>query len=317
MDIHGFVCKYKHMPKETETTSNLSVTYPVRTVVGLTGLSPDLLRAWERRHGVVIPERTDGGTRRYRASDVERLRFVKAAVDSGHRIGVVANLSNTELQILSGQGPDGSPAQLDGMLDAVESFDSSELQRLLSVQLSTLGAPRFARDVAQLMLAEIGERWARGEIGIANEHMACVVIRNLLGPTLQSTAISDAGPKIVFATPPEERHELGLMMAMLTTLSAGANCLYLGADLTVEEVVIAAQEFGADVVVMHMVMTREIDARRLVTFLRSELEDHVQIWTGGSASAELDDYAGVEYIASLETLEQRMDMVRDSESSGS
>jgi methanogenic corrinoid protein MtbC1 len=317
MDIHGFLCKYKHMPKETETTSNLSVTYPVRTVVGLTGLSPDLLRAWERRHGVVIPERTDGGTRRYRASDVERLRFVKAAVDSGHRIGVVANLSNTELQILSGQGPDGSPAQLDGMLDAVESFDSSELQRLLSVQLSTLGAPRFARDVAQLMLAEIGERWARGELGIAKEHMACAVIRNLIGPTLQPTALSVTGPKMVFATPPDEKHELGLMMATLTTVSAGGNCLYLGADLPVEEVVVAARDFGADVVVMSMVMTRAIDARRAVTLLRSELEDHVQIWIGGLASAELDDYAGVEYIASFEALGQRVALLRDSGSSGS
>jgi methanogenic corrinoid protein MtbC1 len=309
--------KLTPMKKQSEITSNLGLTYPLRTVVRLTGLSPDILRAWERRHGVVNPERTDGGTRRYRAFEVERLRFVKAAVDAGYRIGRVAKLSNPELQLLSAQGEEDSPKQLDGMLNAVESFDSAELQRLLSVQLSTLGAPRFARDVAQLMLAEIGERWARGEIGIAKEHMACAVIRNLIGPTLQPTAISVAGPKMVFATPPDERHELGLMMATLTTVSAGANCLYLGADLPVEEVVVAAREFGADVVVMSMVMTRAIDARRVVTLLRSKLEEHVQIWTGGSASAELDDYAGVEYIASFETLEQRVALLRDSASSGS
>jgi len=64
-------------------------------------------------------------------------------------------------------------------------------------------------------------------------------------------------------------------------------------------------------------MTRAIDARRAVTLLRSGLEDHVQIWTGGSASAELDDYAGVEYIASFEALEQRVALLRDSASSGS
>ena len=305
------------MQNEIKITSNLGLTYPLRTVVRLTGLSPDLLRAWERRHGVVIPERTDGGTRRYRASDVERLRFVKAAVDAGHRIGRVANLSNEELQLLSAQGEEGSPNQLDEMLEAVENFDSAELQRLLSIQLSTLGAPRFAREVAQLMLAKIGERWARGEIGIANEHMTCAVIRNLIGPTLQPTAHSAAGPKIVFATPPDERHELGLMMATLTAVSAGGNCLYLGADLPVEEVVGAARDFGADVVVMSMVTTRAVDARRAVTLLQSELEYHVQIWTGGSASAELDDYGGVEYIPSFEALEQRVALLRDSASSGS
>jgi MerR family transcriptional regulator, light-induced transcriptional regulator len=300
------------MQNQIETTSDLGLTYPVRTVVRLTGLSPDILRAWERRHGVVIPERTDGGTRRYRASDVERLRFVKAAVDAGYRIGRVANLSNSELQILASEGTGGSPNHLEGVLDAVEAFDSAELQRILSVQLSTLGAPRFARDVARRMLAEIGERWARGEMTIAKEHMACSVIRNLIGPTLQPTSLSVAGPKMVFATPPDERHELGLMMAALTTVSAGANCLYLGADLPVKEVAIAAQEFGAEVVVMSMVMTRAIDARRAVTFLRSKLAGHIKIWTGGLASAEIDDYAGVEYIASFENLEQRVVLLRES-----
>jgi methanogenic corrinoid protein MtbC1 len=305
------------MQNDLKISSKLGLTYPLRTVVRLTGLSPDLLRAWEKRHGVVIPERTDGGTRRYSASDVERLRFVKAAVDAGHRIGRVADLSNSELKILAPQGERGSPDQLEEMFEAVESFDAAELQRLLSVQLSTLGAPRFARDVASLVLSQIGERWARGDLGIAKEHMACAVIRNLIGPTLQPTALSASGPKIVFATPPDERHELGLMMATLTAVSTGGNCLYLGADLPVEEVVVAARDFDAAVVVMSMVMTRAIEARRAVTLLRSELEEHVQIWIGGSASVDLDDYEGVEYIASFEALEQRVALLREPGSSGS
>jgi DNA-binding transcriptional MerR regulator len=188
------------MIENSNIRPKLGLTYPLRTVVRLTGLSPDLLRAWEKRHGVVIPERTDGGTRRYRASDVERLRFVKAAVDAGHRIGRIAELSNSELQLLSPQGEPGSLDKLEEMFEAIESFDAAELQRLLSVQLSTLGAPRFARDVAPAVLSEIGERWARGELAIAKEHMACAVIRNLIGPTLQPTALSASGPKMVFAT---------------------------------------------------------------------------------------------------------------------
>jgi methanogenic corrinoid protein MtbC1 len=305
------------MIENSNIRPKLGLTYPLRTVVRLTGLSPDLLRAWEKRHGVVIPERTDGGTRRYRASDVERLRFVKAAVDAGHRIGRIAELSNSELQLLSPQGEPGSLDKLEEMFEAIESFDAAELQRLLSVQLSTLGAPRFARDVAPAVISEIGERWARGELAIAKEHMACAVIRNLIGPTLQPTALSASGPKMIFATPAHERHELGLMMATLTAVSTGGNCLYLGADLPVEEVVVAAREFDADVVVMSMVMTRAIEAQRTVTLLRSELEEHVQIWTGGAASAELDAYEGVEYIASFDVLEQRVTLLRERGASGS
>ena len=67
-------------------------TYPLRTAARLTGLSPERLRDWERRHGVVEPLRTPGGTRRYSTEDLERLRLLKAAVDAGNRISQVARL---------------------------------------------------------------------------------------------------------------------------------------------------------------------------------------------------------------------------------
>jgi DNA-binding transcriptional MerR regulator/methylmalonyl-CoA mutase cobalamin-binding subunit len=302
--------------KKAENTPEKSLSYPVGAVVRLTGISPDVLRAWERRHGVVKPTRTEGGTRRYDASDVERLRLVKAAVEAGHRIGRVANLSESELKILSGDGEGEELGRLDGLFDAVDNFDAAEFQRLLSVQLATLGAPRFAREVAPLVLTQIGERWARGELGIAKEHMASAVIRNLIGSTLIPSVVSAAGPRIIFATPPDELHELGLMMAALTAVSAGANCLYLGTDLPVEDVVGAAHDSGAVVVVVSLVTLRAIDARRVVASLRTELSDGVKLWIGGPASAELDGHAGIEHIASLEALEQRVVRLRHAETGG-
>ena len=74
----------------TPKSEPVELTYPLRTATRLTGLSPEVLRARERRYGVVQPLRTSGGTRRYRAADLERLRLVKAAVDAGHRVGEVA-----------------------------------------------------------------------------------------------------------------------------------------------------------------------------------------------------------------------------------
>ncbi len=78
-------------------SDDAETTYPLRAAARITGLSPDLLRAWESRYAVVTPLRTAGGTRRYRASDLERLRLVKAAVDTGGRISVVARLDPAEL----------------------------------------------------------------------------------------------------------------------------------------------------------------------------------------------------------------------------
>lgn len=49
---------------------------PMRDVVTLTGINPVTLRAWERRHGLIRPQRTDGGHRLYTAEDVQRIRDI-------------------------------------------------------------------------------------------------------------------------------------------------------------------------------------------------------------------------------------------------
>ncbi len=160
----------------------------------------------------MTPLRTAGGTRRYRESDLERLRCLKAAVAAGSRIGDVAHLSLDELRA-EGQGPsaafEAGPAdRLGPLFGALESLDAVEARHLLQREFATLGAVRFAREFAQPLVVEIGERWARGDLGVAAEHLATSLLRSLLGSALQPTAVSWTGPRVVFATPAGEPHEL-------------------------------------------------------------------------------------------------------------
>ncbi len=133
---------------EGSNSEALELTYPLKAAARLTGLSPELIRAWERRYGVVTPIRTPGGTRRYRATDLEHLILVKAAVDRGHRIGEVARLDPAELERGAAASPMPSSGQLQEILSALERLDGAEAQRLLSLQLSVLGPARFAREFA-------------------------------------------------------------------------------------------------------------------------------------------------------------------------
>ncbi len=72
--------------------------YQIGTVATLTGLDPHTIRAWERRHGAVEPDRTDTGRRMYGEAAVERLQLLKALVDCGEAIGQVASLSDETLR---------------------------------------------------------------------------------------------------------------------------------------------------------------------------------------------------------------------------
>jgi DNA-binding transcriptional MerR regulator len=284
----------------------VELTYPLRTAARLTGLSPELLRAWERRHRVVEPLRTAGGTRRYSAADLERLRLVRAAVDAGHRISEVARLEPAELKRRSAVTEARAEGRLDEILSALDHLDGAKSQRLLSLQLSALGPARFSREVALPLVREIGERWVKGQMGIAREHLASSILRSLLGSALQPTATSLLGPRIVFASPTGERHELGLLMAALTAVGAGANALYLGAELPVEDLLGAVEDTDAAALALSLVTVPAAQAARTVSALRGGLARDVHLWLGGAGASDVDLPQGVEYIESLEDLEQRV-----------
>ncbi|MBA2458540.1 MAG: MerR family transcriptional regulator, partial [Gemmatimonadales bacterium] len=71
--------------------------YPVRLVAVRTGLSQHVLRAWERRYGVVTPSRSEGGQRLYSQLDIERLSRLRRLTERGHGIGRLASLGLDEL----------------------------------------------------------------------------------------------------------------------------------------------------------------------------------------------------------------------------
>ncbi|MEX5360530.1 MerR family transcriptional regulator [Pseudomonas guariconensis] len=62
---------------------------PMRDVVSLTGINPVTLRAWERRHGLIRPQRTEGGHRLYTAKDVQRIRDIQRWTANGLPISKV------------------------------------------------------------------------------------------------------------------------------------------------------------------------------------------------------------------------------------
>lgn len=283
----------------------VETTYSLGTTARLTGLSPELLRAWERRYGAVTPLRTPGGTRRYRAADLERLRLLKAAVDAGHRIGQVATLDLADLKerATSHDTPSG---RLGDVLSALDQLAGAEAQRLLGLLLSALGPVRFAREVGAPLARQIGERWADDRLCIASEHLGTGLLRSLLGSALVPTAASLVGPRIVFATLAGERHEMGLLMAALTAMGAGANPIYLGADLPVEDALGAVRRARAAALALSVVSTPDVRVAGALAALREGLAAEVYLWVGGAGSAGLDLPDATERIEDLAELEQRV-----------
>lgn len=287
-------------------SDEIETTYPLRAAARLTGLTPDLLRAWESRYGVVKPLRTAGGTRRYRAADLERLVLVKAVVDTGERISVVARLEPAELARRVKATESNSQAGFQAILSALERLDAENAHRLLALQLSAMGPVSFAREFALPLAREIGARWALDRMDIAAEHLATSVLRAMLGSALTPTSASRLGPTIVFATPTGECHELGLQSAALSALGAGANPIYLGTELPVEELLGAVKRTSAAVLALSLVTIPIDQAQRTIDSIREGLPNEAHLWIGGHGAAGIVTNDGVERFASLEEFDRRV-----------
>ncbi len=75
--------------------------YGISVAAELVGMGVQNLRLYESR-GLVDPERTDGGTRRYSVNDLERLRRIGDLLDAGLNlagIGMVLDLEQTNTNL--------------------------------------------------------------------------------------------------------------------------------------------------------------------------------------------------------------------------
>src|SRR5512135_759197 len=142
--------------------------YSIKAVSQATGLSVETLRAWERRYGVVAPERDDLGRRVYRPEDVLRLRRLREATDHGHPIGRLARLGEQQLVNLL-EGAANTPLQatcnafVERILEAAQRFRSAECEQSLTLAIAMLPLPQLSRDVLRPLLHEVGDRWHRGD----------------------------------------------------------------------------------------------------------------------------------------------------------
>ncbi len=287
----------------------LEAPFAVGVVARMTGLSVHVLRSWERRHGAVQPQRTPRGSRRYTEADITRLRLLGAAVSHGHPISALAPLSNASISALL--EPHGHTPELpfDEVLSAIARLDAREVERLLAFQLFVRGPRDFARNFVLPLLVEIGVRWQSGRLSIVAEHMATFLAGSLLGGALRAVPLQERRRPILFTTPTGERHEFGVLVAALVATSAGANAVYLGAELPASEAVRAAAQLNARAIAVGVVALDPADTASYLHALRDGLDRSVAIWVGGAASQRVEPLPGGVTLA--DDLDELEDCVRD------
>ena len=234
--------------------------YTIRHAAALAGVSVDLLRAWERRYGVVTPVRTAAGYRLYDDDAIDRLRSMRRLVDSGWsaRTAAEAIVSGEAAPVDSESaaggaglaGPTDTKAQLiDSFVTAAQRLDGSAVSSALDEMIASGSYERTLSELILPAMHKVGDEWAAGRLTVAAEHAASNAVLRRLGAAFEA-----AGPEpsvdraVVFALPPGCQHELGLLAFAVSCRRAGVPAVYVGANLPREDWLNAAASARAVVI---------------------------------------------------------------------
>ncbi len=284
--------------------------HTIKQAAARSGLSVATVRVWERRYGVVRPQRTASGYRLYDDDAIDRLTAMRHLVeDDGVRpsqaaevvAAAGADLSSILAAAAAGNAAADAPTSASPRHsgDLVEAFVAAAQELDVVAMEGTLdeafAGERFEAAAGHVVfpaLRAIGERWSAGELDVAMEHAASETIRSRLGRFLDAAA-AGGEPDVVVGLPPGARHEIGAAAFVIAARRRGLEVLYLGADVPVASWLATVGVTGARLAVIGVTGAPDVAAAsEVVAALRASSRPPV-LALGGRRAAEVAVGPGV------------------------
>lgn len=282
------------------------------------GVSPETLRAWERRYALLEPRRTKGGNRVYSLEDELRVRAMSLLRNQGLAADEAARLARADPQlseraghgavvarnaappqadaVLAGRvGPSGAgagaiapapaprPVVEDNcarLLEALRSFDQDKANRVLDESLSAFAIDEVLEHIILGALSTLGAEWVEGSATVGQEHFASNVLRGRL-LELSRGWDEGEGPLALLACAPGELHDLALIVFGLALRGQGWRIAFLGIDTPLFTLAEAARELDPQAVVIASIEGRKL---RVVGEQIGELADRYRVFLAGSGA---------------------------------
>lgn len=246
--------------------------YSIKQASIRSGVSVPLIRAWERRYGVVKPQRTASGYRLYDDEAIATLIRVRELTESGwtaseaSRAVLAGEVTVTPAAVVTAspampQAGHARNAELvDRFVRAAKVMDIAATGAALDEIFAQGSYEAIVDDLLMPALARLGQAWVEGDLDVAAEHAATAAVHRRLS-ALYEAAASVGEPRLVVGLPPGSRHELGALAFAVAVRRLGVGVLYLGPDVPVASWVHVIEQNSARVAVLAVVQ----EADRIAT----------------------------------------------------
>ena len=212
--------------------------YSIKDMEHLSGIKAHTIRIWEKRYGLLDPDRSDTNIRSYSDKDVRRILNVAMLVKNGYKISAVALFDEQRLQLevirinRNSTEPD---KNIDQLLFLTVNLDTFGFETLMNLIISQNGFKKTIEQVVFLFFERIGILWQTGSIFTAHEHFVSNLIRNRLIREIGNFESNESAKSVLFFLRNDEWHELGLLYFNYLAAEAGLRCVYLGQSLPFED----------------------------------------------------------------------------------
>ncbi len=242
------------------------------------GVSSELLRAWERRYGLLKPDRSPGGFRLYSPDDAARVARMRQGLGRGLS---AAQAAEAAIEPESGDGGLAEDAAA-RLLQAIESFDEALVQGVLDDAFEAFGVETTIGRVIMPVLSDVGLGWRQDALAISREHFASNLIRARL-LSLARLWGRGSGPVALLACPEGERHDISLIAFGLVLRSHGWRVVFLGADTPMKTIEDTVRQARPDLTVLASFDSSRLESQK--TALR-RLARRSRLMLGGPGASE-------------------------------
>jgi DNA-binding transcriptional MerR regulator len=216
--------------------------YSIRELENLSGIKAHTIRIWEKRYGLIAPERTSTNIRSYCDTELKKLLNISILNRNGLKISKIAQLSPEEIVAKITQfttDVTNTESHIEGLTLAMIDLDEYRFEQVLSRAVIQFGFEAAVIQVLYPFFVRIGLLWQTGSIIPAQEHFISNLVKQKFFAAIDGLIANERenARRFVFFLPEGELHEIGLLFANYLARKRGFRTIYLGPSLPMEDLI--------------------------------------------------------------------------------
>jgi len=219
--------------------NNIATLFSIKDLENLSGIKAHTIRIWEKRYGLLHPERTESNIRYYDLENLKKLLNISILNSQGHKISRIASYSPEELETKVREhtsGNDDHEHFINSLKVAMLNYDRNLFEHTYNSLVAESSFREVFVEVLVPFLQNIGLEWQSNSITPAHEHFITNLVKQKLLINIERVQqVLPKDPKEVYVLylPINEIHEFGLLYIHYELLLKGKYSVFLGQSVPV------------------------------------------------------------------------------------